>query len=131
MCIAALMLGMARAASSVGTATRTISQPACSRRCICRTVAFTSSVGVLHMDCMLTAAPPPTGTAPTCMRLVTVPASSVDQLSHVAEHQHHHQRQQQNKSREVDIVLIFCRYLLPEQQHGCRVDDQEEYPPAV
>ena len=28
-------------------------------------------MGVLHMDCMLTAAPPPTATAPTCMRPVS------------------------------------------------------------
>ena len=62
-----LMAGMARAASRVGTATRTMSQPACSRRRIWDTVASTFSVGVLHMDWMGTGAPPPTGSGPTCI----------------------------------------------------------------
>ena len=55
----------ARAASTSGTATRMISHPASSRRRIWPTVAATSRVGVLHMDCMLTGAPPPTATLPT------------------------------------------------------------------
>ena len=42
----ALMAGIARAASSVGTATRMISHPACSSRRICCAVASTFSVTV-------------------------------------------------------------------------------------
>ena len=62
--MAFLICPMARAASMVGTATRTISQPACSKRSIWATVAATSSVRVLHMDWMATAAPPPMVTPP-------------------------------------------------------------------
>ena len=78
----ALMAGTARAASSVGTATRMISQPACSRRRICCTVASTSSVAVLHMDWMLTGAPPPTATPPTMICLLIVSPLSVSASTH-------------------------------------------------
>ena len=66
---------MARAASISGTATRMIWHPACSRRRIWDTVRSTSWVGVLHMDWMLTGAPPPTATAPTWICLLMVLSS--------------------------------------------------------
>ena len=63
------------AAARSGTATRIISHPASSSRRICATVAETSSVRVLHMDWMVTGAPPPTGTPPTriCLLIGTLP----------------------------------------------------------
>ncbi len=53
-----------------GTATRTISQPAARSSLICRTVASTSQVLVLHMDCTVTGALPPTLRLPTLSSLV-------------------------------------------------------------
>ena len=55
----------AAAASASGTATRTISHPAASSAQICSTVARTSRVSVLVMDCTEMGAGPPTGTLPT------------------------------------------------------------------
>ncbi len=89
---------MARAASISGTASRVISQPAAASRLICFTVASTSSVGVLHMDWMLTGAPPPTaGTLPTQICLCHFhppPKSSLQK--YVVEHAHHQHQQQQS-----------------------------------
>ena len=65
-----LMAPTALAAAMSGTAARTISHPASSRRRIWSTVAETSSVLVEHMDWMETGAPPPTGTGPTWICLV-------------------------------------------------------------
>ena len=53
MCILSLIFARACAASIVGTVARTISQPARSKRKICDTVASTSSVLVLVIDCMI------------------------------------------------------------------------------
>ena len=64
------MISTASAASGVGTVTRTISQPACSKRRICSMVAPASSVFVLHIDWMVTGAPPPTATPPTMICFV-------------------------------------------------------------
>ena len=47
------------AASIVGTATRIMSQPACSSFKICATVAAASSVLVLHIDWIRIGFPPP------------------------------------------------------------------------
>src|SRR4030095_12129161 len=47
------------AASLSGTASRTTSQPARTISSICATVAATSAVSVLVMDCTTTGAPPP------------------------------------------------------------------------
>ena len=55
----------AAAASASGTATRTISHPAASSAQIWSTVARTSRVSVLVMDCTEMGAEPPTGTLPT------------------------------------------------------------------
>ena len=57
--------GSASASSWDGTATRTMSQPAAVSSAICCSVASTSAVGVVVMDCTETGASPPTGTAPT------------------------------------------------------------------
>ena len=73
--MAFLIALMAAAASMVGTATRMIWHPACSRRRICATVAATSSVAVLHMDWMATGAPPPMTTPPMFICLLTVSPS--------------------------------------------------------
>ncbi len=57
--------GSASASSCDGTATRTIWHPEAVSSAICCSVAFTSAVSVVHIDCTLTGAPPPTGTLPT------------------------------------------------------------------
>jgi hypothetical protein len=61
----ARIFGTAAAASASGTATRTISHPAASSAQIWSTVAWTSRVSVLVMDCTGIGAFPPTGTFPT------------------------------------------------------------------
>src|SRR5215472_3269728 len=55
--------GSASASSCDGTATRTIWQPDAVSSAICCSVAFTSAVSVVVIDCTETGAPPPTGTA--------------------------------------------------------------------
>jgi hypothetical protein len=57
--------GSASASSWLGTATRTIWQPAAVSSAICWRVSLTSTVFVVVMDCTLTGAPPPTATDPT------------------------------------------------------------------
>jgi len=59
------MSGNAAASSFLGTATRTISQPADARAAICAVVAGTSCVFVNVIDCTATGAPPPMRTSPT------------------------------------------------------------------
>ena len=56
--------GSASASSCDGTATRTIWQPEAVSSAICCRVAFTFAVSVVHIDCTLTGAPPPTGDVP-------------------------------------------------------------------
>ena len=55
----------ASASSWDGTATRTIWQPDAVSSAICCSVALTSAVSVVVIDCTETGAPPPTGTEPT------------------------------------------------------------------
>src|SRR2546428_12858618 len=55
----------ASADSWSGQETRTMSAPARSRACTCSTVALTSLVTVLVIDCTVIGASPPTGTLPT------------------------------------------------------------------
>src|ERR1019366_5338185 len=55
----------ASASSWLGTATRTIWQPEAVSSAICWRVALISEVSVVHMDCTLTGASPPTRTLPT------------------------------------------------------------------
>jgi hypothetical protein len=62
------MSGSAFASSRLGTATRTISQPADASAAICAVVASTSCVFVSVIDCTTTGAPPPIGTPPTSIR---------------------------------------------------------------
>src|SRR5215469_13698913 len=64
------MSGRASASSWEGTATRTIWQPVAVSSAICWSVAFTSAVSVVVIDCTDTGAPPPTGTA--CLPLPTM-----------------------------------------------------------
>ena len=59
------MCGSAAAASSRSTVTRTISEPARASAATWRTVASTSAVSVLVIDCTTIGAPPPTVTPPT------------------------------------------------------------------
>ncbi len=59
------MVGSASASSCVGTATRTMSQPDAVSSAICCSVALMSVVCVVHIDCTLTGASPPTATLPT------------------------------------------------------------------
>ena len=59
------IVSSATASLSRGTATRTSSQPASTIRPICSSVASTSLVSVLVIDCTTTGAPPPIGTPPT------------------------------------------------------------------
>ena len=64
----ATICGKASASSWLGTATRTMSQPAAVSSAICCSVAGTFAVSVLVIDCTEMGAPPPTGTGPTMMR---------------------------------------------------------------
>src|SRR3954469_7271371 len=57
--------GSASTSSCDGTATRTIWQPDAVSSAICWSVALTSAVSVVVIDCTLIGAPPPTGTLPT------------------------------------------------------------------
>ncbi|SEG98347.1 hypothetical protein SAMN05444920_111292 [Nonomuraea solani] len=59
------MAGSASASSCDGTATLTIWQPAAVSSAICCSVALTSAVTVVVIDCTETGASPPTGTSPT------------------------------------------------------------------
>ena len=59
------MIGSASASSRDGTATRTMSQPEAVSSAICCRVALMFGVGVVHIDCTLTGASPPTSTLPT------------------------------------------------------------------
>src|SRR3954447_11727450 len=68
--------GSASTSSCDGTATRTIWHPAAVSSAICWSVALTSAVSVVVIDCTLTGAPPPTGTLPTMIcRLIRRGAS--------------------------------------------------------
>ena len=68
--------GSASTSSCDGTATRTIWQPDAVSSAICWSVALTSEVRVVVIDCTETGAPPPTGTEPTMIwRLVRRGAS--------------------------------------------------------
>ncbi len=64
------MAGSAEAASPSGTASRTTPAPSAARARICASVASTSVVWVVVIDCTTTGAPSPTGTGPTWMRRV-------------------------------------------------------------
>src|SRR4051794_21348589 len=64
-CDLCAIAGRASASSDVGTATRTMSQPAAVSSAICWSVALMSVVCVVHMDWTLTGASPPTSTLPT------------------------------------------------------------------
>src|SRR3954464_6407643 len=57
--------GSASASSADGTATRTMSHPAAVSSAICCSVALTSAVSVVVIDCTDTGASPPTSTLPT------------------------------------------------------------------
>jgi hypothetical protein len=57
--------GRASASSWLGQATRTMSQPVAVSSAICWSVALTSVVGVVVIDCTETGASPPTRTLPT------------------------------------------------------------------
>ena len=59
------MAGSASASSVSGTATRTIWQPAAVSSAICCSVALTSAVFVVVIDCTLTGWSLPTPTSPT------------------------------------------------------------------
>src|SRR5690606_7326875 len=59
------MIGSASASSALGTATRTIWQPAAVSSAICCSVALMSAVTVVVIDCTEIGASPPTGTSPT------------------------------------------------------------------
>jgi len=60
----ARMAGRASASAAEGTVTRTISQPAATRRSIWATVAGTSVVAGVVMDCTRIGSSPPTPTSP-------------------------------------------------------------------
>src|ERR1700756_5740641 len=60
-----LMCGTAAAASLRSTVTRTSSEPARASAATCATVALTSAVSVLVIDCTTIGAAPPTVTPPT------------------------------------------------------------------
>ena len=64
-CDLCAIAGSASASSWLGHATRTMSQPAAVSSAICCSVALTSAVSVVVIDCTLIGASPPTSTLPT------------------------------------------------------------------
>src|ERR1051326_2255630 len=93
------------AASRTGTAQRTMSQPAASSAQISSSVAWTSRVSVLVIDCTVIGAPPPTLTLPSwiclLLRRVIIPSpvlteefERVEPYQIVVERVHHQQHQQ-------------------------------------
>ena len=64
-CECCAISGSASASSCDGQATRTMSQPAAVSSAICCSVALTSAVSVVVIDCTETGASPPTSTLPT------------------------------------------------------------------
>jgi hypothetical protein len=78
---AAQISGTAAAAASEFTVMRTISDPALASSRICLTVAVTSAVSVLVMDCTTTGAAPPITTLPTVTGVLRrVPGTGLDLL---------------------------------------------------
>jgi hypothetical protein len=65
-CDLAAMAGSASASSWLGQATRTMSQPAAVSSAICCSVALTSEVSVVVIDCTEIGCSEPTPTLPTC-----------------------------------------------------------------
>src|SRR5512132_3275265 len=91
------------AASRTGTAHRMISQPAASRAQISSSVAWTSRVSVLVMDCTVMGASPPTFTPPIWIcrvfrRVIIIVLSEeskcVDPYEVVVERVHHQQHEE-------------------------------------
>src|SRR5215813_5687612 len=102
------------AASRTGTAQRTMSQPAASSDQISSSVAWTSRVSVLVIDCTVIGASPPTFTPPIWIcrvlrRVIIVPSLSeeskrVDPHEIVVERVHH----QEHEQHEAELLRSFA-----------------------
>ena len=91
----------------VGTATRMMSQPAASKARIWLTVAFTSSVFVLHMDWIRTGFPPPIFLSPmeitfVCSLYMNLPPLNIPEI---VENYKHHKRHEKRHARQMDGAL--------------------------
>src|SRR5688572_20637726 len=124
------------AASRTGTAHRTMSQPAASRDQISSSVACTSRVSVLVIDCTVMGAPPPTFTLPTWICRVfrrviirRLPSKELEcaEAVQVVPQGIHHQEHQQDEADLLGGLALLQREGPP--QH--RLDDEEEKVTAV
>src|SRR5919197_4001906 len=119
------------AASRTGTAQRTMSHPAASSAQISSSVACTSRVSVLVIDCTVGGASPPTATLPSRIcrvlrRGIISPVLSeelegVDAHEVVVERVHH----QQHEQHEAELLRRLA-LLQRERPPAHRFDDEEE-----
>src|SRR3990172_5948800 len=124
------------AASLTGTATRTMSQPAASSDQIWSSVASTSRVSVLVMDCTVIGASPPIMMEPSWICLVLrrgvirwllfEEAQEVDARQIIVDGEHHQEQQQE----EPDLLGHFP---LPKRELTAQdpLADEEEQVPTV
>src|SRR5919198_4333538 len=124
------------AASRTGTAQRTMSHPAASSDQISSSVACTSRVSVLVMDCTVMGAPPPTFTLPSWIcrvfrrviirRLPSEQLERTEAIQIVPQRVHH----QQHEQHEADLLRGLA-LLERERMAQDRLDDEEEQVTAV
>src|SRR2546425_4960154 len=105
------------AASRTGTAQRTMSQPAASSAQISSSVAWTSRVSVLVIDCTVRGAPPPTLTFPSwiCLllrRLIIRSPVLSENFERVDAHQVvvdrvHHQQHEQHEAHALGHLALL------------------------
>src|SRR3989442_15242063 len=125
------------AASRTGTAQRTMSQPAASSDQISSSVACTSRVSVLVIDCTVMGAPPPTLTLPIWIcrvvrRLIMSPPSLSEELERVDPHQVVVARVDHEQHQQHEAELLGRLPLLERQRAAQdRLDHEEEEMPAV
>src|SRR5439155_1993262 len=114
-CVFLRISRIAAAASSSGTAIRTISHPASTISSIWRIVASTSVVSVFVIDCTATGAPPPIATLPTITCFVTLFIKTNSerlfrhQARYVEKYHSHHQEKHDRKTRQLYPFLCHHR----------------------
>src|ERR1043166_4941855 len=98
---------IAAAASSSGTAIRTISQPASTISSICRNVPSTSVVSVFVIDCTITGAPPPIWMLRTLTGLVTLAIKLLfaHQPRNVEERDRYYEKQNDREPRQLNTFF--------------------------
>src|ERR671925_1590149 len=124
------------AASRTGTAQRTMSQPAASSDQISSSVACTSRVSVLVIDCTVIGAPPPTLTLPSwicrVVRRLIIRALPSEELEppetvQVVPQRIHHEQHQQDEAELLRGFALLERQRTPEDG----LDEEEEQVTAV